>query len=279
MSYMFDFFFFLMTRRPPRSTLFPYTTLFRSRFYLSHQLDASYTYGASLKDYLEIGESEIRQIRATYYAMITEIDDQIGRLIAHLKESGAWERTLIVFTSDHGDCTGAHRFAQKTVFYDESARVPFILSFPGKVSPNTTTKLVNVGVDTFPTMLEFADLPIPSSFKGRSLMPVCANPTSEDWRDYIVISNHMVQGDIPEGETEKPECRGRMVRTENFKYAIYDLGSHRESLVDMKNDPHEMRNLARNSVYKAELNKHRTLLRKYAEDTGDSEAVEILDLR
>ncbi len=110
-------------------------------------------------------------------------------------------------------------------------------------------------------------------------MPVCKNPTSADWRDYIVISNYMRQGGIPEGESEKPECRGRMVRTEDFKYAIYDLGQHRESLVDMKNDPYEMQNLARNPEYKRELKKHRKLLRKYAKDTGDTEAVEILDLR
>ena len=70
-----------------------------------------------------------------------------------------------------------------------------------------------------------------------------------------------------------------MVRTENFKYAVYDLGKHRESLVDMKNDPYEMQNLARNPEYTRELKKHRKLLRKYAEDTGDTEAVKILDLR
>jgi len=200
-------------------------------------------------------------------------------VLTALKELGLDKNTLVIFTADHGDCTGAHQFAQKTVFYDESARIPFILSFPGKVLPNTTTKLVNVGIDTFPTMLDFADLQVPSFFKGRSLMPVCENPPSADWREYIVISNHMAQGAIPEGGTKKPECRGRMVRTENFKYAVYDLGKHRESLVDMKNDPYEMQNLARNPEYTRELKKHRKLLRKYAEDTGDTEAVKILDLR
>ena len=227
----------------------------------------------------DFDEAKWRQMRWGYYRLIERSDRAIGKVLTALKEAGLDKNTLVIFTADHGDCTGAHRFAQKTVFYDESARIPFILSFPGKVLPNTTTKLVNVGIDTFPTMLDFADLQIPSSFKGRSLMPVCKNPASADWREYIVISNHMAQGGIPEGETEKPECRGRMVRTEDFKYAVYDLGKHRESLVDMKNDPYEMQNLARNPEYKRELKEHRALLRKYAEDTGDTEAVEILDLR
>ena len=89
----------------------------------------------------------------------------------------------------------------------------------------------------------------------------------------------MVQGGLPEGETEVPTCRGRMVRTDDFKYAVYDLGQHRESLVDMKNDPHEMRNLARNPDYNGVLKQHQALLRKYAAETGDAEAVEILELR
>jgi choline-sulfatase len=146
---------------------------------------------------------------------------------------------------------------------------------PGKVSPSTTRKLVNVGVDTFPTMLDYAGLKIPDSFKGRSLKSVCEKPNVEDWRKYVVVSNHMVQGAIPVGGTEIPESRGRMLRTDNYKYAVYDSGEHRESLVDMKNDPFEKRNVARNPKYKNALEAHRTLLREYANETGDVEAMEI----
>lgn len=228
----------------------------------------------------DFDEAKWRQMRWGYYRLIERSDREIGKVLTALKEAGLDKNTLVIFTADHGDCTGAHRFAQKTVFYDESARIPFIVSYPGKILPNnTTTKLVNVGIDIFPTMLNFADLQIPSFFKGRSVMPVCNNPTSADWREYIVISNHMVQGAVPEGETEKPESRGRMVRTEDFKYAVYDLGKHRESLVDMKNDPYEMQNLSRNPEYENELNRHRSLLREFAEDNGDTEAIEILDIR
>ena len=133
-----------------------------------------------------------RQMRWGYYQLIERSDREIGKVLAALKESGLEENTLVIFTADHGDCTGAHSFAQKTVFYDESARIPLILSFPGKVSPSVTRKLVNVGVDTFPTMLDFAGLEISTSFKGRSVRLVCENPNLSNWREYVVVSNHMV---------------------------------------------------------------------------------------
>lgn len=217
-----------------------------------------------------------RQMRWGYYRLIERSDQEIGKVLTALKQSGLEDDTLVIFTADHGDCTGAHGFAQKTVFYDESARVPFILSFPGKVSPATTRKLVNVGVDTLPTMLDFAGLHIPTEIKGRSLKPLSENPTLANWRDYVVVSNHMAQGAAPVGGTVVPESRGRMVRTDDYKYAVYDLGDHRESLVDMRNDPYEMRNVARNPEHKTALETHRALLRKYVAETGDAEASEIL---
>lgn len=217
-----------------------------------------------------------RQMRWGYYRLVERADREIGKVLTALKETGHEQNTLVIFTADHGDCTGAHQFAQKTVFYDESSRIPLIVSYPGQITPGITRKLVNVGIDTLPTMMDFAGIKIPSEFKGRSLKPVCENPTLANWRNYIVVSNHMVQGALPRGETEIPECRGRMVRTDDHKYAVYDLGHHRESLVDMEKDPHEMRNVARDPAYKDVLKRHQVLLRRYAAETGDDEAVEIL---
>ncbi|PHS03106.1 MAG: sulfatase [Blastopirellula sp.] len=217
-----------------------------------------------------------RQMRWGYYRLIERADREIGKVLTALKEAGHEQDTLVIFTADHGDCTGVHQFAQKTVFYDESARIPLIISYPGHVDVGVTRKLVNVGIDTLPTMLDFAGTSIPRQFKGRSLKPVCEDSNVAVWREFIVISNHMVQGALPRGETKVPECRGRMVRTDDHKYAVYDLGEHRESLVDMEKDPHEMQNLSRDSEYKGVLKRHQDLLRKYAADTGDNEAVEIL---
>lgn len=219
-----------------------------------------------------------RQMRWGYYRLIERSDREIGKVLTALNELGLAENTLVIFTADHGDCTGAHQFAQKTVFYDESARIPFIVSMPGTVSPGITQKLVNAGIDVFPTLLNFAGLPQPDYFKGLSVRPVLENPETADWRDYIVVSNHMVQGAVPPGRSEIPQSRGRMLRTRDFKYSVYDIGLHRESLIDMVNDPHEMFNLSRTPKYREVLNEHRKILRKYAVENGDEEALEILGL-
>ncbi len=210
-----------------------------------------------------------RQMRWGYYRLVERTDLYIGQVLQALEESGKAENTLIIFTADHGDCTGAHGFAQKTLFYDEASRVPFIVSFPGKIKPAVTEQLINVGIDTLPTMMNFAGIDIPQNFKGLSAKQAIGSPKT--WRDYIVTSNHLTQG---ADKTFKP--RGRMLRTARFKYSIYDLGKHRESLIDMQKDPLEMKNLARNLEYKTILKQHQNLLKQYAKETGDTEALEII---
>ena len=99
-----------------------------------------------------------RQLRWGYYRMIEKVDAEIGRVLQALRQAGLEEKTLIVFTSDHGECAGAHGFNQKTVFYEESVRVPLIVSRKGVTKQGTCDKLVNTGLDILPTMLDFAGL-------------------------------------------------------------------------------------------------------------------------
>ena len=114
-----------------------------TRFDLSNQLDSPYTHGASLKDYLALEDGEIRQIRATYYAMMTEVDAQIGRLIAQLKDSGAWDRTLIVFTSDHGEQLGDHWMMAKFGYYEQTYFIPLIIRDPAATSEARRGKTID----------------------------------------------------------------------------------------------------------------------------------------
>ncbi len=73
-----------------------------------------------------------RKHRWGYYRMIEKVDAEIGKVLAALRQAGLEENTLIVFTADHGECAGAHGFNQKTVLYDESARVPLIIACQGQ---------------------------------------------------------------------------------------------------------------------------------------------------
>jgi len=219
-------------------------------------------------------ENDWRRLRWGYYRMIEKVDAEIGKILEALRKAGLEENTLIIFTSDHGDCAGAHRFNQKTVFYEESARVPLIISYKGKTKKGTTDKMVNIGIDVLPTMFDFAGTPVPKKLPGRSLKPLATGKPVTDWRDYVVIENHMDQagtvGDI------RPSVQGRMVRSDRYKYCVYSQGNQRESLVDMEKDPGETRDLATDPNCRKILLEHREILAKFAREHNDPMAVELL---
>ncbi len=212
-------------------------------------------------------EKKWRQYRWAYFRMIEKTDAHIGRLLAALRESGQQERTLIVLTSDHGDCQGAHGWNQKTVLFDNASRVPFLAAGPGVQSGVVSDRLVNTGLDLLPTLADFAAIGLPANLPGISLKRSCAQPDRKDERQYVVVENKMIQGAPVDGA--KPEPAGRMVRSRRFQYCAYDLGRRRESLVDMQKDPGETVNLAEKPEYAKELERHRRFLAEWCQATGD----------
>ena len=239
-----------------------------------------------------------------YYRLIEKVDGEIGRLLKVLRDTGQEENTLILFTSDHGDCHCAHKWNQKTVFYDESTRVPYILSWKGKTPRGASDILANTGVDTFPTLCDFAGIDPPAGLPGKSLKTVALG-RKPDWkREYVVVQNHLAQGKGLGGATdqEKRENKlspyGRMVRSDRYKYCVYaddrpelplvDLDTltgerkelerqrmllrtvRQESLVDMQNDPGEAKNLAKDPDYAEVLKIHRIYLNQFGVDFGDA---------
>ncbi|HOX01400.1 MAG TPA: sulfatase-like hydrolase/transferase [Candidatus Paceibacterota bacterium] len=212
-------------------------------------------------------EADWRALRWGYYRMIEKVDTEIGKVLTALREVGLEDRTLIVLTSDHGDCAGAHHFNQKTVLYDESARVPLIIACQGKTAGSISDKLVNTGIDLLPTILEHAGLEAPKDLPGLSLLPLAFGQPVRAWRDHVVVENHMNQAGELDGL--RPEMEGRMVRTERYKYCVFSLGRHRESLVDMEADPGEVVNLAFDPKHRGELLRHRALLERFGREHND----------
>src|SRR5690606_22205162 len=153
------------------------------------------------------------------------------------------DNTLVVFLSDHGDMQGAHGWNQKTVFYEESARVPFILSGAG-LSAKQSSVLVNTGTDLIPTLCAYAGI------KPAGRLPVRDVLRSNVKTNYVVVSNKLSVGKNIFSGREKFTPEGRMVRSERFKYWIYDEGEQRESLFDITADPGEMKDLATLPEYK-----------------------------
>ena len=210
-----------------------------------------------------------------YYRLVEKVDALIGRVLDALRESGQREDTLVVFTSDHGDCHGAHKFNQKTVFYDESARVPFIMSYSGKIKKGATDMLVNTGIDIMPTLFDYAGIRQPERMPGRSLRNIAESREPASWRRYVVVQNYMIQGGPVNGE--KPRVQGRMVRSEQYKYCVYDRGERREALFDMQRDPGEMKNIAYDPSCADVLELHRGYLREHAVRYKDEVALAMLD--
>jgi choline-sulfatase len=203
-----------------------------------------------------------------YYRMIELVDGLIGQVCGAVREAGIEEHTLIVFTSDHGDCQGAHGWNQKTVFYEEAARVPFILSLKGTTKRGTANRLVQTGVDLIPTLCSYADIPVPKQLPGLSLKETANGKGAKDPRAYVVVSNRMVQGAAIDGRVFKPD--GRMVRSQRYKYCVYSEGQRSESLVDMEEDPGEMMNLAGDPEYKQILDAHRAMLATWSSKINDN---------
>jgi choline-sulfatase len=197
------------------------------------------------------------------YCRLTEmVDKKIGILLDALREAQIEDNTLIVFTSDHGDMDSAHKLEHKQVLYEESVRVPFIMSYKGVIPEGIVnyTNLVSNGLDLLPTLCDYADIEISKGLPGRSLRPLTEGRNTDQWRDFVVSESQ----------------NGRMLRTERFKYTIYDSGENREQLIDMKNDPGEMKNLANVKDYKDILDSHRRLLYQWVERAGDKIAAEYI---
>ncbi|MCK5700559.1 MAG: sulfatase-like hydrolase/transferase, partial [Cyclobacteriaceae bacterium] len=194
-----------------------------------------------------------------YYRMTERVDQQIGRVLNALKEKGLDENTLIIFTSDHGDGAGSHKWAAKLNLYEESTKVPFIISWKGKITPGVNQRLIS-GLDVLPTMCDYAGIDMPASFLGKSLKSVLENPEAE--------SNGFVVTELAT-DPKNPEWKGRMIRMNQYKYNLYSKGERNEQLFDLADDPGEMQNLASESNMQEVKESLRNKLVKWMEETDD----------
>jgi arylsulfatase A-like enzyme len=207
-----------------------------------------------------------RQYIWAYYRMIEKVDGEIGKILTKVRESGLDKNTIIVFLSDHGDCQGAHLWNQKTVFYEEAAKVPLIISYSG-IAAKKSDCLVQTGIDLMPTLCDLSGIQPPEIVRGISLKQIIAKGSSITKREYVVVSDQFDQGEAVNGIIPKPE--GRMLRNNRFKYWIYNEGNQRETLYDLQNDPGEMLNLAGDPKFKAELDNCRSQLAEWAKRNND----------
>jgi choline-sulfatase len=222
----------------------------------------------------DFDERKWREYRWAYYRMIEKVDNEIGKILDVLKKSGKDKNTLLVFLSDHGDMQGAHLWNQKTVFYEEASRVPLIICLPGLTAPVQSDILIQTGIDLLPTLCAYANIEPPVNLPGRNILEMMDENSKNllSSRDYIVVSNKMIEGKNIFSDRESFTPEGRMIRSSKYKYWIYDVGEQRESLFDIENDPSEINDLASNSLYRNVLNEHRQYMKEWAIQYGDRDS-------
>jgi uncharacterized sulfatase len=167
------------------------------------------------------------------------VDAQVGRLMDAVERLGLAENTTIVFWADHGFMVGEHGQWQKMKLFEASARVPFLMAGAGVPSAGKACTRPSEHLNVYPTLVELCGLTgAPRNLHGRSLVPLLENPDAA-W-DHPAISQVTRPAD-------GRRIMGYTVRTERYRYTMWDRGAQGEELYDYQSDPRELRNLAADS--------------------------------
>lgn len=181
-----------------------------------------------------MSDRELRCCIAAYCACITYTDYQVGRALDALDRLGLAERTIVVYSTDHGDNLFEHGLVHKHCFYEPSVRVPLIVRAPGRVPANETREEPVNLIDLLPTLAELCGVDAPENMDGRSLTDTIRAP-GETGRDAVFSEFY---------EWGTPE---RMIRTDRYKY-VHSRGD-RHQLYDLREDPNELVNLTADPAY------------------------------
>ena len=191
---------------------------------------------------------QAKEVLAAYYAMIELIDDNVGRMLQTLEESGQREDTLVIFTSDHGELVGDHQLVGKGCrFYESLVRVPLICSWPGQVREGVICDALVELVDIAPTLLELAGVPLPERMQGRSLWPLLTGAAAEH-RDFVRSEYYRALNPDAPGREHLQGTYATMIRDRRYKLVAYhdrDIGE----LFDLEIDPGEFDNLWTDPAY------------------------------
>jgi arylsulfatase A-like enzyme len=195
----------------------------------------------------------VREHIAAYYAMITHLDAQIGRVIKAIDESGEADNTVIIFAGDNGLAVGQHGLMGKQNLYEHSSRVPLVLCGPGIPKGRKSDALCYLH-DVFPTMCDLSGLPVPQSVESKSLMPLVKEAKANARDSVFLAYRHMQRG----------------LRSGRWKLIMYNVGGTvTTQLFDLQTDPWEMTNLTDDPAHAARRKELRARLKELMKENGD----------
>jgi iduronate 2-sulfatase len=202
-----------------------------------------------------------RQCRQAYYANISFLDAQVGRVIDTLDRLGLSGNTIIVFTSDHGYHMGEHGLWQKMSLFEESARVPLLIVAPGDFAEGMSAKSPVSHIDLFPTLADLCGVTAPANLQGQSLVPLLKDPQAAG-RGWAITQ--VVRG---AGRAAGGPFFGYSLRTARWRFTEWDEGRRGRELYDHGADPHELTNLADDPAHASSVAELSAQLRAAAKST------------
>ena len=214
-----------------------------------------------------------QQYMRDYLATTLSVDENVGRVMKYLEETGELDNTIIVYTSDQGFFLGEHGWFDKRFMYEET-RMPLIIRYPKAIKAGSKSSALCMNIDFGPTFLDFAGVQIPEDMQGRSLKPVLENEgkTPADWRKYTYYHYY-------EYPAEHMVKRQYGIRTNDFKLIHFYNDIDEWEMYDMNKDPEEMNNIYGNPEYKETQDQMMQYLKSAQEeykDTDPDEKVKVL---
>jgi arylsulfatase A-like enzyme len=180
-----------------------------------------------------------------YLRCIAAVDDNVGRVLDYLDETGLAQNTVVIYSSDQGFYLGEHGWFDKRWMYEESYRTPLLVRWPGVVRAGSENRDLVSNVDFAETFLEIAGVEIPADMQGRSLVPLLKGETPADWRKSHYYHYYEFLNDRKTPHMVRRHCG---VRTERYKLIhFYNLGEW--ELYDLEKDPQEMRSVYSDPAY------------------------------
>ncbi len=211
-------------------------------------------YQSAKKDQETLSDAKRREAIQAYYASISFMDAQVGRVLDALETLKLADNTIVVFTSDHGYHMYQHGLWQKMSLFENSARVPLIIAAPGAKANGQATKSLAELVDLYPTLADLCGLPAPAYLDGKSLRPVL-DDASKTVKDAAFT------------QVRRGNFHGFSIRTPRYRYTLWDNGQKGEQLYDLETDANETKNLAPEPQHASLVSQLKQRVQEYSVNT------------